>query len=173
MLQNALQECSVSAPFFFATTRLAKTLHCESPPLAAFRGALKGLGYEVARSHCKPTSIKTDAPWGVVWEVMRRWVETRPIKEEGMGEKMAGWRILRIGRKGEGGKVELTEEEEALRRLEVVFDEKLGKDEDKGSGVVRYQINPTANWGPMARGKVAVGKRGSEEEEERAGKKQK
>lgn len=160
MLQTALQESAVDAPFFFATTRLAKTLHCEAPPLAAFRGALVGLGYSVSRSHCKPTSIKTDAPWSVIWEVMRRWVEKKPIKEGSIGAKHAGYEILRIGRieeaKSKGTELELTKEEEALAKLEVGFDEELGRDVDKASGVMRYQINPTGNWGPMARKKEGV-----------------
>lgn len=173
MLQTALQESALDdAPFFFATTRLAKTLHCESPPLAEFRGALKRLGYNVARSHCKPTSIKTNAPWDVIWEVMRRWVENKPVKEGAVGAKQAGYEILRIGRKKKALKerreLELTKEEEELAKLEIKFDEVLGRDEDKVGGVVRYQINPTANWGPMARKKegVAVVK----EEETAAGK---
>lgn len=160
MLQTALQESLVDSPFFFATTRLAKTLHCEAPPLAAFRGALKGLGYSVSRSHCKPTSIKTDAPWSVIWEVMRRWVEKKPIKEGGIGAKQAGYEILRIGRmekaKSEGKELKLTKEEDELGKLEVEFDEELGRDADKASGVMRYQVNPTANWGPMARKKEGV-----------------
>lgn len=160
MLQTALQESAVDSPFFFATTRLAKTLHCEAPPLAAFRGALKGLGYSVSRSHCKPTSIKTDAPWSVIWEVMRRWVENKPIKEGGIGAKQAGYEILRIGRMekatSEGKELELTKEEEELRKLEVKFDQVLGRDQDKASGIMRYQVNPTANWGPMARKKEGV-----------------
>ncbi|RPB17038.1 TRM-domain-containing protein [Morchella conica CCBAS932] len=153
MLQTALQESTpalAASPFFFATTRLAKTLHCIAPPLAAFRGALKGLGYEVSRSHCKPTSIKTNAPWNVIWEVMRRWVEKKPVKIEAFGDKHAAYKILRLGRvEGDEG----TEEEKKLKELEVVFDEKLGADEDKASGLVRYQVNPTAHWGPMAKAK--------------------
>lgn len=160
MLQTALQESAVDSPFFFATTRLAKTLHCEAPSLAAFRGALKGLGYNVSRSHCKPTSIKTNAPWSVIWEVMRRWVKKKPIKEGGIGAKQAGYEILRIGRteeaKNKGIELELTKEEEALAKLEVEFDEVLGIDVDKVSGIIRYQVNPTANWGPMARKKEGV-----------------
>ena len=35
-------------------------------------------------------------------------------------------------------------------KLNVVFDERLGKEKDRGK-LVRYQINPRANWGPMNR----------------------
>ncbi|KAF2271834.1 TRM-domain-containing protein [Westerdykella ornata] len=36
--------------------------------------------------------------------------------------------------------------------FEVIFDEKLGKDHDRGK-YVRYQLAPRENWGPMARAK--------------------
>ena len=35
-------------------------------------------------------------------------------------------------------------------KLDIVFDERLGKEKDRGK-LVRYQINPRANWGPMNR----------------------
>ncbi|KAG0632908.1 N2,N2-dimethylguanosine tRNA methyltransferase-domain-containing protein [Tuber brumale] len=165
MLQTALEESTLpNSPFFFVTNRLARTLHCEAPPLAAFRGALMRLGYTVVRSHCKPTSVKTDAPWSVTWEVMRRWVRQKSAGEGKVGEAMAGYKILKFGMKqnadnGEGSarekwKAEKEKEEmERLTALEVVFDEGLGRDKDKMKGVVRYQVNPTANWGPLKRGR--------------------
>ncbi|KAF2678448.1 TRM-domain-containing protein [Lentithecium fluviatile CBS 122367] len=36
--------------------------------------------------------------------------------------------------------------------FEVIFDEKLGRDQDRGK-LVRYQIAPRENWGPMSRAK--------------------
>ncbi|KAK7557132.1 S-adenosyl-L-methionine-dependent methyltransferase [Phyllosticta citricarpa] len=41
---------------------------------------------------------------------------------------------------------------ERLHKMDVVFDEKLGKDRDDKK-LVRYQQNPRANWGPMNRAK--------------------
>ena len=37
-------------------------------------------------------------------------------------------------------------------KFEVVFDEKLGKEKDTRK-LVRYQLNPRENWGPMNRAK--------------------
>lgn len=37
-------------------------------------------------------------------------------------------------------------------KFEVNFDEKLGRDHDRGK-YVRYQLAPRENWGPMARAK--------------------
>jgi len=39
---------------------------------------------------------------------------------------------------------------QATSKLKVVFDERLGREKDRGK-LVRYQINPRANWGPMNR----------------------
>jgi tRNA (guanine26-N2/guanine27-N2)-dimethyltransferase len=46
------------------------------------------------------------------------------------------------------GKMELN-----VGRLKIVFDEKLGKEPEVSRKLVRYQINPRANWGPMNRAK--------------------
>ncbi|KAK5125629.1 hypothetical protein LTR85_011903 [Meristemomyces frigidus] len=163
-------------PFFFMPSALSKVIHCVAPPEAAMKGALRHAGYRATRSHCKPGSIKTDAPWTVVWEVMREWVRQRqPIKEGALKEGFAGWHIMQAARKpeevpngtanGEDTKQDdspdiVTETAAAPTgmppsdpaRIRVVFDEVLGKDKP-GKRLVRYQQNPRENWGPMARAK--------------------
>ncbi|KAL2355432.1 N2,N2-dimethylguanosine tRNA methyltransferase-like protein [Cryomyces antarcticus] len=82
-------------PFFFHPSALAKVIHCQSPPEAAVKGALRTAGYRATRSHTKPGTVKTDAPWTVVWEVMREWVRQKaPIKESAIREGTAGWGIM-------------------------------------------------------------------------------
>jgi tRNA (guanine26-N2/guanine27-N2)-dimethyltransferase len=137
MLKTVLDESSLeNCPFFHIPSRLSRVLHCEAPPLAAVRGALVGLGYKVAQSHCRPSSLKTDAPQSVMWEVMKKWIELKPITEGSLKPTSAGTRILERPRDSS---------------LEIKLDQKLGRDLLKDSGVIRYQINPTANWGPMGR----------------------
>jgi len=69
---------------------------------------------------------------------MKRWVVQKAgaRKENALKEGTAGFNIMRKPL------------DEGLR---IVFDKELGKEEDKANGIVRYQVNPTANWGPMAR----------------------
>ncbi len=196
-------------PFFILTSSLAKILHTVSPSDAAFRGALAHLGYRTSRSHTKPGSICTDAPWSVIWEIMREWVRQKaPVKSDAIKEGTAGWGIMRRDRskvqvnevkrlfrerieKCEGIREVETEIEAALwrlkemegggrigpdgsltkeadapnlqspnavpgestHRLKIVFDESLGKEHQRGKRLVRYQINPRADWGPMNRAK--------------------
>ena len=187
-------------PFFFTPSTLAKVLHCLCPPEAALRGALMHLGYRITRSHTKPGALRTNAPWSVLWEIMREWVRQKsPIKAESLKKGTAGWGIMKgalMEPDVKAAKVELqaaldistdlqtmkTEIEAALYRvtktridanpkdindnntpaqesaylvihpskLNVVFDERLGR-ESVTKKIVRYQINPRADWGPMHR----------------------
>ncbi|KIW81029.1 N2,N2-dimethylguanosine tRNA methyltransferase [Fonsecaea pedrosoi CBS 271.37] len=208
------------APFFIMPTYLAKIIHCATPSEDAMRGALLGLGYKVSRSHCKPGSIKTNAPWSVLWEVIREFMRTKaPIKDGAVRKGTAGYQILsrvrgteralvselrdvtreQLGRcetkddlktvlqgilyrleneksplppeTGEssepkdGGEEAAAQPEEPPNghrsrstspsvpppnRLKITFDEKLGKEKPRGK-LLRYQMNPRENWGPMSR----------------------
>lgn len=157
-------------PFFFLPTGLARTVHCATPGEDALRGALRGLGYRVTRSHCKPGSIKTDAPWNVLWHVMREWIKQKaPIQEKNVKPGSPGYRILGLGTKkeeqqqsegqdgeanvapaGEDESTDKTKAPEKNQLPEVVFDLSLGREQNKEK-LVRYQMNPRENWGPMAR----------------------
>lgn len=156
-------------PFYFLPQSLARTVHCATPPEDAIRGALKGLGYRVTRSHCKPGSIKTDAPWAVLWHVMREWVRQKaPVKEANIKPGSPGYRLLGLGAKEKDEKPAVetaageTKEEVAgdketgegaeEEKPQVVFDEKLGREKGRQK-LVRYQANPRENWGPMNRAK--------------------
>lgn len=116
-------------PFFFIPNYLAKTLHCQTPSEDSLRGALRHLGYRVTRSHCKPGSFRTDAPWAVIWEVMREWMRTRaPIREGAVTEGTAGWGILGKLRGSERGRLEgvKREVEGMLKGLSTVGELRMG-----------------------------------------------
>lgn len=68
-------------PFYFDPAKLSSFLSCICPSHDMMRGALLHLGYQVTRSHCRPGSIKTDAPWSTIWWVMTEWVRQKaPIQ---------------------------------------------------------------------------------------------
>ena len=33
-------------------------------------------------THCNPLAVKTDAPWDVIWDIMRAWVADHPVKPQ-------------------------------------------------------------------------------------------
>ncbi|GAW12061.1 hypothetical protein ANO14919_014170 [Xylariales sp. No.14919] len=132
-------------PFYFHPTNLAGAMRCVCPDEDSFRGALRHLGYEVTRSHCKGGSMKTNAPWSVVWHIMREWTRQKhPVKIEKIGENTPTYRLLRLGG--------TEKQDDEINKLEVVFDQHLGRDKSK-QGLVRYQTNPRENWGPQSRAK--------------------
>lgn len=133
-------------PFYFHPTNLAGAIHCVCPDEDSLRGALRHLGYEVTRSHCKAGSMKTNAPWSVVWHVMREWTrQKRPVKTENIKENSPAYKLLRLGNTEK-------KDDDDIDKLEVVFDQRLGRDKSK-PGLVRYQTNPKENWGPQSRAK--------------------
>lgn len=203
-------------PFYMNLSYLSKVLHTSTMPVDAFRGSLRHLGYRSTRSHAKPNSIRTDAPWEVIWEIMREWVRQKaPIKENALSPTSAGAAIMAKSRENlrksneddqllaslkseilsavESGKDAsdlVTKVEAALYRsgsrqalgqgvesqqgqsvqqpttanssakgphpssLKIVFDEALGKEASAAhtkKRLVRYQVNPRANWGPLTR----------------------
>lgn len=166
-------------PFYLIASSLARVLRCQAPSDAQLKGALLHAGYRVTRSHTKPGTIKTDAPWSDIWRIMTEWIRQHsPLHEGSLKETNAGWHILRktgyfqdtdkaetvdgpkdnssqasvqpdrngeaidAPAKGEGGS----------GNPKVVFDGKLGRDK-QSKRLVRYQVNPRANWGPMTRAK--------------------
>ena len=194
-----------SHPFFFLPSTTSSVLHCEAPSSAQIRGALLHLGYRATRSHCKAGSIKTDAPWEVIWEIMREWIrQERPIKEDNIKPASPAYFILdkrrdkrnplsqlrdelkvlgedrtiekqdmktklesmlfRLSNTGsndedidgvEENHLAAVEKKLPVHKLKIIFDEALGKktEETQGEKIVRYQMNPRANWGPMSRAK--------------------
>jgi tRNA (guanine26-N2/guanine27-N2)-dimethyltransferase len=211
-------------PFYFILGALSKALHCQTPPIDEFRGAIHSIGYRSTRSHCKPNSIRTDAPWPVVWEIMREWARQHaPIKEGSIKPGTPGAGLMKMDRTklaaGTGtGEAEVeagdawlarlktdllsdieagrdvsdlvTRVEASLYRsgprhaqrsekpsqdqsqkpnapkpsanasaphpstLDIRFDAQLGRDSSvshTNKRLVRYQINPRANWGPLNR----------------------
>ncbi|KAL2005036.1 hypothetical protein VTN00DRAFT_2886 [Thermoascus crustaceus] len=115
-------------PFFFTLSALAKVLHTQTMPIDAFRGALRHLGYRSTRSHTKPNTIRTDAPWDVIWEIMREWVRQKsPIKEDALKPGSAGAAIMKKSREN---LKKLGEENEWLSSLkkEIMAAVESGKD---------------------------------------------
>ena len=227
-------------PFFILPSVLSRALATPSPSNDALRGALYRLGYRCSRCHTKPGSIRTDAPWAVVWEMMRRWARKHHPEGWVPGRDTVAWRIWNRGEELQRWKEELAdmgkeaedagtlkkelqaflwrldnavegpvkngddagkaaqtnttvgrpdtvspispaaeEDEEGsgpeddtvkkevaekhpvsqmknpftaakLAALDIVFDEVLGREEPR-KGMVRYQINPAPNWGPMSK----------------------
>ncbi|TVU47589.1 hypothetical protein EJB05_07195, partial [Eragrostis curvula] len=69
-------------PLFFSLHNIAGTVKCTSPSLVMFRSAVINAGYRISSTHVNPLGVKSDAPWDVIWDIMRCWVKNHPIKEQ-------------------------------------------------------------------------------------------
>ncbi|PHH82485.1 hypothetical protein CDD82_5821 [Ophiocordyceps australis] len=162
--------------FFVIPGRVASTVSCATPNDDMFRGALRHLGYQVGRSHCRPGSIKTDAPWSAIWWIMTEWIRQKsPVKTSKFKPGMAGWKILRdagLLEQEQGGaeahvqagvetetpgnciKDAKTQPKSELRET-LLFNDALASlgRQRATQRYVRYQVNPQPYWGPMTKAK--------------------
>lgn len=137
MLNVAKEELTV--PHHWSVVKMTKILHCESPPNEKILSALLNAGFEVSGTHTGPRSIKTNAPASFMWDMMRAWILKHPIREASIKENSPGANILR--------------RREPNSAVDFTFHPK-SKSASKAAGLVRYQLNPTENWGPKARAGV-------------------
>lgn len=60
----------------------------------AYRSALLNASYLVSRSHATAGSIKTNAPPEFIHDIMRKWVETHPVKIENVAKGSPAIKLL-------------------------------------------------------------------------------
>uniref|UniRef100_A0A8B9KS36 tRNA (guanine(26)-N(2))-dimethyltransferase n=1 Tax=Astyanax mexicanus TaxID=7994 RepID=A0A8B9KS36_ASTMX len=125
-------------PLYYVLDQLSSTVHCNTPAMLQFRSALLHAGYKVSFSHACKNAVKTDAPAGVLWDIMRCWEKSNPVKRERLSETSPALRIL---------STEPT--------LQACFDiREDANPQSRKRHLTRFQENPQANWGPKARAKA-------------------
>lgn len=94
--------------------------------------ALLNGGFLVSSSHCQPDVFKTNATPKQIWDILRSWValhKVKPAKEDHPSHFVLAH--------------EYVESDFKLHAL--------AKPESSKENLVRFQINPTKNWGPKAK----------------------
>lgn len=140
-----LAKNEITAPFYFTPNSVSSILKFQVPPLKSVVAGLGSLGYQCSLTHAKASSLKTDASWDAIWYVMKKYcLEHENVDVEKMNKNGNGYKIMtneNIGKNAE-------------------WDEKISFEPNEHSGkfeklrklkIVRYQENPTRNWGPKAR----------------------
>ncbi|RKO97016.1 N2,N2-dimethylguanosine tRNA methyltransferase [Caulochytrium protostelioides] len=126
MLTVASEE--LPTPLYYSVAALCRVVRAQSPAIPVFASALLNAGYQVSLTHCAPGMLKTDAPPAFLWHVLKHWIQ------------QSGWVRKNVAHLSPG--------ERLLKRLGLHADaSRFGRK----PGLVRFQINPTANWGPKAR----------------------
>uniref|UniRef100_A0A672YYC2 tRNA (guanine(26)-N(2))-dimethyltransferase n=1 Tax=Sphaeramia orbicularis TaxID=375764 RepID=A0A672YYC2_9TELE len=128
-------------PLYYTVDQLSSTVHCNTPPLLQFRSALLHAGHRVSLSHACKNAIKTDAPPAVIWDVMRCWEKSNPVKREKLSQTSPAFKILST--------------EPSLDACFSVRDD--ANPQSRKRHLTRFQENPQAFWGPKARAKAGGG----------------
>lgn len=125
-------------PLFHVLDELCVILHCDSLKMLALRSAIMDRGYRVSLSHTNANAVKTDAPHGVVWDIMRNWVKQHPVKNVKPDSPAAT--ILSKEPQFETSFVVRSDANPTSRLLKLS----------------RFPQNPEPNWGPKPRAKRKV-----------------
>lgn len=136
---NVVHE-ELDVPLYYTLDRVMSIIRCVTPSILRFRSALLNAGYQVSYSHACKTSIKTDAPNEVIWDIVRAWEKDNPIKRDKLSNDSAAINILNTP-----------------TATTVSFDiNPLANPVSRKNKLTRFQQNPTANWGPGTRAKIRI-----------------
>ncbi|XP_017261410.1 tRNA (guanine(26)-N(2))-dimethyltransferase [Kryptolebias marmoratus] len=140
MLSMVTEELE-DVPLYYTVDNLSSTVHCNTPSLLQFRSALLHAGHRVSLSHACKNGIKTDAPPGTIWDVMRCWEKSNPVKREKLSPTSPAFKILST--------------EPSLEACFTVRED--ANPQSRKRHLTRFQENPQAFWGPKARAKAGGG----------------
>ncbi|CAJ1947188.1 unnamed protein product [Sphenostylis stenocarpa] len=120
-------------PLFLSLHNLCATLKCTSPSAIIFRSAVINAGYRISGTHVNPLGLKSDAPMDVIWDIMRCWVKTHPVKPQAADQP---------------GSIILAKEPV----LEANFGRAVASlSKAQAKKVARFLPNPERHWGPKLR----------------------
>lgn len=167
-----LAKNELDTPFYFNLNQLLSFM--KAPPMAIddFARAIGNLGYKVSLTHAKKNCVKTNAPWEAVLQVGVAWLRKS-------NEKLAKELTAKLAAVDDDAKRAKIEEKLAklqqnmssnpnltpgmvgykilatVASREVDFDTVNGESDKitklRKLKMVRYQENPTKNWGPKSR----------------------
>uniref|UniRef100_A0A8C1IMT5 tRNA (guanine(26)-N(2))-dimethyltransferase n=1 Tax=Cyprinus carpio TaxID=7962 RepID=A0A8C1IMT5_CYPCA len=133
-------------PLYYVLDHLSSTVHCNTPPMLQFsRSALLHAGYRVSLSHACKNAVKTNAPAGVLWDLIRCWVSGHHT-------------LLRTSASFSNVVSLFVYTRKSPTPLQACFEiREDANPQSRKRHLTRFQENPQANWGPKARAKAGGG----------------
>lgn len=132
-MQGMVHMCDeeLPTPLFHCIDTISSKLCIKMPRARDIMSALANDGYKVSYTHTNQRGVKTDAPSQVVWDIFRQVAE----KERSTKTDELALRILT-----------------RPRAKEYNFDHNpIVEAESQRLSLLRYQINPSKDWGPKPR----------------------
>ncbi|GAA5912975.1 hypothetical protein JCM6882_008888 [Rhodosporidiobolus microsporus] len=123
----------VEMPLYFSPAKMASLFHATCPTIQTVGSALLNAGYKISRSHAVAGSIKTDAPRKFVHDIVREWIKVNPVAMKNVKDGSPAKRLL---------------EREQTHEVSLAPHAGTAAALLDNVKLVRYQMNPQANWGP-------------------------
>lgn len=124
-------------PLYYCVEKLCSIVKLEPIPMLKLRSALLNAGYRVSYSHACKTSVKTDAPATVLWDIMRCWAKVKPVNPNRFLEGTPLKALL----------------EKAPEKDDYDFNTMHpdANPKSRKESLKRFPENPAAHWGPGTR----------------------
>ncbi|KAF8000463.1 hypothetical protein HF325_005392 [Metschnikowia pulcherrima] len=168
-----LAKHELDLPFYFNLNQLSSFMRAPPISIDEFTRAVGNLGHKVSLTHAKKNCVKTDAPWEKVLQIAVAWLrrsnerllvdQKQKLAAEVADEKRAKLEAkIALLEANLGSNLNLTEGMVGTKILQTVlagdsidFDTPNDQSETVGRlrrlKMVRYQENPTKDWGPKSR----------------------
>lgn len=149
-----------AAQLYFATTTISRVLKIPAPSIDDYCSALGNLGYNASLTHAASNCVKTNAPWSIIWFIGYQFAKRSNVDFERMSKTTAGYAILTnekiqscVDLREKMPESEGKTDEEVIEWLfsKNPVSERVKK--LRKIKIVKFQTNPTKNWGPKARPK--------------------
>lgn len=83
---SVIQEELPDVPLYYTLDHLCSVLKMQCMPKMKLCSVLLHAGYRVSLSHACKSSIKTNAPSNVIWDIFRNWAKQNPVNEKQMAK---------------------------------------------------------------------------------------
>lgn len=133
---SVIREELPDVPLYYTLEHLCSVLKLQCIQIVKLRSAILHAGYKVSFSHTCKTSIKTNAPAKVLWDILRNWAKVHPVNEKHKEKNP----II---------KVMLSKEPETTYNLDDIHPE--ANPSSRQRALARFPSNPMPNWGPGTR----------------------
>jgi len=142
MLSMALEELD-DVPLYYEIPRLTNICKLSQEKLTFYTSAILNAGYKFSLSHANKHALKTTAPISFLWDMLR--AQARHNKKDpptkNLNPSAPGFRLMSTPPSTEN--ISFEPHPEANPR-------------SRELNLVRFQLNPEANWGPKARAKTSI-----------------
>lgn len=146
IVQMCYEELDTPA-LFYSIDGMSSVLKMTMPRMNSLMSALFNANYKASLTHSNKTGLKTDAPSDVVWDMFCQYASE--FSHEQRSQKSANDALMiRITQRSNERRRQPDSAE--LRRYDFAHNPNILAD-SKRLSMLRYQVNPTRDWGPKPR----------------------